>query len=62
MWHETKKCGRLFSAVIQVVYSRSNGFDRNGAPIMTVEEVMQKIEPAPLLWLNIQVNAFDSCS
>ncbi|KAL5737515.1 hypothetical protein ACOSP7_030276 [Xanthoceras sorbifolium] len=41
----------------QGVYSRTNKFDGNAFPILTVEDVFGQLRP-PGLWLNIQHNAF----
>ncbi|PRQ33309.1 putative glycerophosphodiester phosphodiesterase [Rosa chinensis] len=43
--------------VTQGVYSRSNKFDGNMYPILTVEDVVAQFRP-PGLWLNIEKNIF----
>ncbi|KAK0598989.1 hypothetical protein LWI29_001290 [Acer saccharum] len=44
-------------SLTQGVYSRTNKFDGNGYPILTVEDVFTQVKP-PGLWLNIQHDAF----
>ncbi|XVF03725.1 hypothetical protein REPUB_Repub05bG0018500 [Reevesia pubescens] len=41
----------------QGVYSRTNKFDGNNSPIMTVQDTYTQFKP-PRFWLNIQHNAF----
>ncbi|KAF8017432.1 hypothetical protein BT93_H2568 [Corymbia citriodora subsp. variegata] len=43
--------------LIQGVYSRSNKFDGNLFPILTVQDMVSQVKP-PALWLNIQLDIF----
>ncbi|KAK2639873.1 hypothetical protein Ddye_027668 [Dipteronia dyeriana] len=44
-------------SLTQGVYSRTNKFDGNVFPILTVEDMLRQVKP-PGLWLNIQHDAF----
>lgn len=48
-------CFSVIHAVTQGIYSRTNKFDGNLYPILTVDDVVNQTKP-PGLWLNVQVN------
>lgn len=48
-------CFYVIHAVTQGIYSRTNKFDGNFYPILTVDDVATQNKP-PGFWLNVQVN------